>query len=48
VVINWLAEKILMGDIPDGSRVKVSAGSDRLTFYVTGAKTEADGERVAA
>jgi len=43
-----LAEKILMGDIPDGSRVKVSAGSDRLTFYVTGSKTEADGERVAA
>ncbi|GHD19095.1 ATP-dependent chaperone ClpB [Tianweitania populi] len=43
-----LAEKILMGDIPDGSRVKVSAGSDRLTFYVTGSKTEENGERVAA
>ena len=45
---DLLAEKILMGDIPDGSRVRVSAGSDRLTFYVTGSKTEADGERVAA
>ncbi|MBP0437935.1 ATP-dependent chaperone ClpB [Tianweitania sediminis] len=43
-----LAEKILLGDVPDGSTVKVSAGSDRLTFYVTGSKTEADGERVAA
>ncbi|WP_312798060.1 ATP-dependent chaperone ClpB [Tianweitania sp.] len=43
-----LAEKILMGDIPDGSRVKVSAGSDRLTFYVTGSKTEENGEKVAA
>ncbi len=27
-----LAEKILMGDIPDGSAVTVSAGSDRLIF----------------
>jgi len=27
-----LAEKILMGDIPDGSSVTVSAGSDRLIF----------------
>ncbi len=27
-----LAEKILMGDILDGSAVKVTAGSDRLTF----------------
>jgi ATP-dependent Clp protease ATP-binding subunit ClpB len=43
-----LAEKILLGDVPDGSTVKVSAGSDRLTFYVTGSKTEADGECVAA
>ncbi|MBS9722421.1 ATP-dependent chaperone ClpB [Tianweitania sp. BSSL-BM11] len=43
-----LAEKILTGDIPDGSRVKVSAGSDRLTFYVTGSKSEDNGEKVAA
>ncbi|MBI1621548.1 ATP-dependent chaperone ClpB [Aquamicrobium zhengzhouense] len=27
-----LAEKILMGDVLDGSTVKISAGSDRLTF----------------
>src|SRR5690606_17964874 len=27
-----LAEKILMGDVLDGSMVKISAGSDRLTF----------------
>jgi ATP-dependent Clp protease ATP-binding subunit ClpB len=27
-----LAEKILSGDIPDGSTVKVTAGSDRLLF----------------
>ncbi|MCJ8057149.1 ATP-dependent chaperone ClpB [Shinella curvata] len=27
-----LAEKILSGDIPDGSNVKVTAGSDRLLF----------------
>jgi ATP-dependent Clp protease ATP-binding subunit ClpB len=27
-----LAEKILMGDIKDGSTVKVTAGSDRLNF----------------
>jgi ATP-dependent Clp protease ATP-binding subunit ClpB len=27
-----LAEKILMGDVLDGSTVKVTAGSDRLNF----------------
>ncbi|TIN68606.1 MAG: hypothetical protein E5Y29_24245, partial [Mesorhizobium sp.] len=27
-----LAEKILLGDILDGSTVKVTAGSDRLNF----------------
>ena len=27
-----LAEKILMGEILDGSTVKVTAGSDRLVF----------------
>ncbi len=31
-----LAEKILMGDIFDGARVKVGAGSDRLLFSVGG------------
>ncbi|OXT02729.1 ATP-dependent chaperone ClpB [Notoacmeibacter marinus] len=28
-----LAEKILMGEVLDGSQVKVGAGSDRLTFH---------------
>jgi ATP-dependent Clp protease ATP-binding subunit ClpB len=32
-----LAEKILAGDIPDGSIVKVTAGSDRLLFAPRGA-----------
>ncbi|MEX1154793.1 AAA family ATPase, partial [Parvibaculum sp.] len=32
-----LAEKILSGDILDGSAVKVAAGSDRLVFRPTGA-----------
>lgn len=32
-----LAEKILAGDIPDGSIVKVTAGSDRLLFSPRGA-----------
>ncbi|EYR79638.1 ATP-dependent chaperone ClpB [Shinella sp. DD12] len=32
-----LAEKILAGDIPDGSTVKVTAGSDRLLFSPRGA-----------
>ncbi|TPW30760.1 ATP-dependent chaperone ClpB [Martelella alba] len=31
-----LAEKILGGEIEDGAHVKVSAGSDRLIFYVSG------------
>lgn len=32
-----LAEKILSGDVPDGSIVKVTAGSDRLLFSPRGA-----------
>ena len=32
-----LAEKILAGDIPDGSTIKVTAGSDRLLFSLRGA-----------
>ncbi len=32
-----LAEKILSGDIPDGSNVKVTAGSDRLLFSLCNA-----------
>jgi ATP-dependent Clp protease ATP-binding subunit ClpB len=31
-----LAEKILMGEIADGSRIKVTAGSDRLQFRASG------------
>ncbi|MDH6235173.1 ATP-dependent Clp protease ATP-binding subunit ClpB [Mesorhizobium soli] len=33
-----LAEKILMGDILDGSTVKITAGSDRLNFRTKAAK----------
>ena len=38
-----LAEKILQGEFPDGSTVKVLAGSDRLNFKLRG-----NGEKVAA
>jgi len=34
-----LAEKILMGDILDGSTVHITAGSDRLVFRAGGTKT---------
>jgi ATP-dependent Clp protease ATP-binding subunit ClpB len=27
-----LAERILLGDVRDGARVKITAGSDRLNF----------------
>ena len=38
-----LAEKILLGEIGEGARVKVGAGSDRLVFSVSGDKvSEAD------
>jgi ATP-dependent Clp protease ATP-binding subunit ClpB len=35
-----LAEKILLGDIRDGSRVKITAGSDRLNFRAKPAAAE--------
>ncbi|GHC76098.1 ATP-dependent chaperone ClpB [Limoniibacter endophyticus] len=38
-----LAEKILMGEVPDGSRVAVVAGSDRLNFRI-----RKDGEETLA
>jgi len=45
-----LAEKILMGEILDGSTVKVTAGSDRLNFKskVEKAKPEAAVQEAAA
>ncbi|SOC47198.1 ATP-dependent Clp protease ATP-binding subunit ClpB [Rhizobium subbaraonis] len=36
-----LAEKILSDEIPDGSTVKVTAGSDRLLFHTVGSKSKA-------
>ncbi|MBB4065089.1 ATP-dependent chaperone ClpB [Gellertiella hungarica] len=36
-----LAEKILSGEVPDGSLVKVRAGSDRLLFTVAGSVAQA-------
>ncbi|MCV0394056.1 MAG: ATP-dependent chaperone ClpB [Rhizobiaceae bacterium] len=44
-----LAEKILLGDIRDGSTVKITAGSDRLNFRSRAGAAEAEGEdQVAA
>ncbi|MCW4116629.1 ATP-dependent chaperone ClpB [Aurantimonas sp. MSK8Z-1] len=43
-----LAEKILLGEVRDESRVKISGGTDRLNFYVVGSKAGAEGDRVAA
>ncbi|WP_394691756.1 ATP-dependent chaperone ClpB [Hoeflea sp.] len=44
-----LAEKLLMGEVGDGARVSVSAGSDRLLFSVTDQKdTAVDGPAVEA
>jgi ATP-dependent Clp protease ATP-binding subunit ClpB len=40
-----LAEKILLGEIPDGSTVKVTSGTDRLLFK---ARKPAAGETLAA
>jgi ATP-dependent Clp protease ATP-binding subunit ClpB len=37
-----LAEKILMGEIADGSRIQVTAGSDRLQFRASGTTQGAD------
>lgn len=36
-----LAEKILSDEIPDGSTVKVTSGSDRLLFHTAGSKSKA-------
>jgi ATP-dependent Clp protease ATP-binding subunit ClpB len=36
-----LAEQILSGQLPDGSRVLVTSGSDRLLFRPRGAVSEA-------
>lgn len=44
-----LAEKLLMGEVGDGSKVSVSAGSDRLLFSVADQKdVAADGPAVEA
>ncbi|MBZ8133036.1 ATP-dependent chaperone ClpB [Afifella sp. IM 167] len=43
-----LAEKILAGEVKDGAEVKVTAGSDRLLFHVTGSKSGTEGETIAA
>ena len=43
-----LAERILLGEVRDDSRVKVTAGGDRLIFHVVGSKLDAVGDRVAA
>ena len=45
-----LAEKILLGEVPDGSKVKVTAGTDKLLFLprVEGGKEKAKGKDKAA
>ena len=43
-----LAEKILLGEVHDEDRVKVSGGGDHLNFYVVGSKAKVEGDRVAA
>jgi len=43
-----LAERILLGEIKDEDSVKISAGNDRLQFYVVGSKAETPGDRFAA
>src|SRR5690606_33985591 len=42
-----LAEKILGGEILDGSTVKITAGSDRLLFRTRGQKAQSEAERAA-
>jgi ATP-dependent Clp protease ATP-binding subunit ClpB len=44
-----LAEKILLGEIPDGSKVKVTAGTDKLLFLprVEGGKEKKGKEKAA-
>ncbi|MBB3976693.1 ATP-dependent Clp protease ATP-binding subunit ClpB [Rhizobium azooxidifex] len=36
-----LAEKILSDEVPDGSTVRVTSGSDRLLFHTVGSKSQA-------
>jgi len=36
-----LAEQILAGQIPDGSTINVTSGSDRLLFRIKGSMSEA-------
>ncbi|MEZ5782821.1 MAG: ATP-dependent chaperone ClpB [Rhizobiaceae bacterium] len=43
-----LAEKILLGDIKDGTRVKITAGSDRLNFRAKPAAVEVEAEAGSA
>ncbi|WP_152047982.1 ATP-dependent chaperone ClpB [Aureimonas psammosilenae] len=43
-----LAEKILLGEVRDESRVNVTGGGDHLIFHVVGSKLGAAGDRVAA
>ena len=45
-----LAEKILAGEVPDGSKVKITAGTDKLLFLprVEGGKEKAKGKDKAA
>ncbi len=47
-VQDRLAEMILGGEVPDGSRVKVTSGTDRLLFKVKPAKSEAEAETADA
>jgi len=47
-VQDRLAEMILGGEIPDGSRVKVTSGTDRLLFKVKPPKGEAETETADA
>ena len=45
-----LAEKILLGEIPDGSKVKITGGTDKLLFLprVEGGKEKGKGKEKAA
>jgi ATP-dependent Clp protease ATP-binding subunit ClpB len=45
-----LAEKILLGEVPDGSRVKITAGTDKLLFLpqVSGGKEKKSAKEKAA
>ena len=41
-----LAERILLGDILDGSIVKITAGSDRLNFHPIRGALEDEGQKI--